>query len=94
VLRPGGTILALEISRPASCLLRLALRSYMQIVLPVLVRFRTNKPEITRLLHYYWATIDQCVSPGKILAELNAVGFRNVERRTLGPMLSDYFAQK
>ena len=94
VLVPGGRALVLEISRPASAVLRFCLKRYMEVLIPLLVSFRTNKWEVKNLLRYYWATIEHCVSPEKIVAELKDAGFRSVERRRFGPMLNDYFVQK
>jgi demethylmenaquinone methyltransferase / 2-methoxy-6-polyprenyl-1,4-benzoquinol methylase len=94
VLKPGGTILILEISRPRSRLLQSVLRLYMQQIVPFIARFRSNKPELLALLRYYWATIEECVPPEKIVFELSVAGFQRVERRQFGPVLYDYLAQK
>jgi demethylmenaquinone methyltransferase / 2-methoxy-6-polyprenyl-1,4-benzoquinol methylase len=94
VLKPGGRLLLLEISRPDSNLLRAAIKLYMASIVPLIARLRTNSAELRELLRYYWATIDQCVPPHKIVDALEAAGFTRAERRRCGPMLNDYFAQK
>jgi demethylmenaquinone methyltransferase/2-methoxy-6-polyprenyl-1,4-benzoquinol methylase len=94
VLKPGSALLILEISRPESAIIRAFLRAYMQTGVPLLARLRTRIPELRKLLEYYWATIDQCVPPAKIVEELAGAGFPTVERRKFGPMLNDYFARK
>ncbi len=94
VLKPGGRVLVLEISRPASSTVTAVLRAYMNTVLPVIARLRTSSAELRELLKYYWATIEECVPPDRIVEELRRAGFRTVERRRFGPMLNDYFAEK
>ncbi|MGZ8900320.1 MAG: class I SAM-dependent methyltransferase [Limisphaerales bacterium] len=94
VLKPGGRVLVLEISRPKSAAATALLRAYMNTALPVIARFRTNSKELRELLKYYWATIEECVPPDHIVKELGAAGFNKVERRRFGPMLNDYFAEK
>ena len=94
VLKPGGRVLVLEISRPKSAAATAILRTYMNTALPVIARLRTSSAELRELLKYYWATIEECVPPDRIVAELQGAGFRMVERRRFGPMLNDYFAEK
>ena len=94
VLRPGGRVLILEISRPQSKVITALLRAYMNTALPVIARLRTNSAELRELLKYYWATIEECVPPDRIVGELQRAGFSRVERRRFGPMLNDYFSEK
>lgn len=94
VLRPGGTVLLLEISRPSSAAGVALLRAFMNGVLPVIARIRARQPELPELMRYYWATIEQCVPPEQIVTALRAAGFAHVERRRSGPILNDYLARK
>ena len=94
VLKPGGRVLILEISRPQSKVITALLRAYMNTALPVIARLRTNSAELRELLKYYWATIEECVPPDRIVGELQRAGFSRVERRRFGPMLNDYFSEK
>lgn len=94
VLKPGGRVLVLEISRPKSSAATAILRAYMNNALPIIARFRTNSKELRELLKYYWATIEECVPPEQIVEALRGSGFNKVERRRFGPMLNDYFAEK
>ena len=94
VLKPGGRVLVLEISRPKSAVATAMLRGYMNTALPLIARLRTSSKEFRELLKYYWATIEECVPPEQIVSELRAAGFKQVERRRFGPMLNDYFAEK
>jgi demethylmenaquinone methyltransferase / 2-methoxy-6-polyprenyl-1,4-benzoquinol methylase len=94
VLKPGGRVLLLEITRPRSGLGRWLARIYLQRVLPLLVRITTGSGKPARLLRYYWDTIDECVPPATILDVLQASGFERVERRTCGGIMSEYLAAR
>jgi demethylmenaquinone methyltransferase / 2-methoxy-6-polyprenyl-1,4-benzoquinol methylase len=94
VLKPGGCLLMLEISRPPSAVIRWAIRVYFQQILPLIIRIRTPSPDARLLMTYYWDTIDQCVPPPMILAALRQAGFVDVEYRLVGGCLSEYVARK
>ena len=82
VLRPGGRVLVLEISRPRSRLGLVAARTYFRDVLPRLTRLVTGSRDAHEMMSYYWETIDACVPPDAIVAALHAAGFDAVQRRT------------
>jgi demethylmenaquinone methyltransferase / 2-methoxy-6-polyprenyl-1,4-benzoquinol methylase len=94
VLKPGGRVLILEISRPSSPTAFAIGRFYMDRFLPALTRFVTRNPDAGRLLQFYWATIAECVPPETIMESLSAAGLTEVGRKRTGSMLSDYFAVK
>jgi demethylmenaquinone methyltransferase / 2-methoxy-6-polyprenyl-1,4-benzoquinol methylase len=94
VLKPGGRLLMLEISRPPSAVIRWMIRVYFQQILPLIIRIRTPSPDARLLMTYYWDTIDQCVPPPMILAALRQTGFVDVEYRLVGGCLSEYVARK
>ena len=91
VLRPGGKVLLLEITRPQSGLSYQVTRFYMKTVLPTLARLRGEGAQT--LMKYFWDTIDACVPPETILEALREAGFENVERREMFRSLSEYEAQ-
>jgi demethylmenaquinone methyltransferase/2-methoxy-6-polyprenyl-1,4-benzoquinol methylase len=90
VLKPGGRVVILEVSRPDSPLARSLLRVYLWHVAPLLARLRTRNPHAAMLMRYYWDTIDECVPPGVILDVLQQSGFEDVERRLTAGLLSEY----
>lgn len=94
VLKPGGRILILEISRPAGKLSCAALRWYFKNIVPLIARLRSQTPDLPELMKYYWATIEECVPPAQILEALNQSGLVNVNRKSVAPMLNDYSAAK
>jgi demethylmenaquinone methyltransferase/2-methoxy-6-polyprenyl-1,4-benzoquinol methylase len=94
VLKPGGRLLLLEVSRPRSAVIRWAIRIYFQQVLPLIIRIGTGSPDARLLMKYYWDTIDECVPPATILAALRQTGFVEVHYRVVGGCLSEYAAVK
>src|SRR5688572_32972422 len=94
VLKPGGRVLLLEVSRPRSAVTRWVIRVYFQRVLPRLIRLATRNPDARLLMKYYWDTIDECVPPAMILAALRQSGFVEVHYRVVGGCLSEYVAVK
>src|SRR5437867_1356216 len=94
VLRDGGRVLILEITRPPSRLGFALMRLCWQRILPLVTRLGTRRGEPARLVEYYWATIAECVPPPSILGALSAAGFTGVQRMTTGAVLSDFVADK
>ena len=94
VLKPGGRILLLEVSRPDSRIMRWVIRTHFQRVLPLMTRLSTRSVPAELLMKYYWDTIDQCVSPATILDVLRRHGFVQVKRRVYCGFLSEYVAVK
>ena len=94
VLKPGGRVLILEITRPESRLGFAIGAFYMDRVLPAVTRLLTRNEDAGRLLKFYWATIAECVPPDTILAALSAAGLTEVRRLKTGSMLSDYSGSK
>jgi demethylmenaquinone methyltransferase / 2-methoxy-6-polyprenyl-1,4-benzoquinol methylase len=94
VLKPGGRLLILEISRPRFPLSLWAIRVYLQKILPAIVRIGTRNTYAELLTKYYWDTIATCVPPETILALLQQTGFAGVVRRVYGGLFSEYVGRK
>ena len=94
VLKPGGRLLLLEVSRPRSAVIRWAIRIYFQQILLPVIRIGIGSPDAWLLMKYYWDTIDECVPPAMILAALRQTGFVEVQHRVVGGCLSEYVAVK
>ncbi|PWU22326.1 MAG: hypothetical protein C5B48_10205 [Candidatus Rokuibacteriota bacterium] len=94
VLKPGGRLVILEISRPRSPVSLWAIRVYLQKVVPAITRIGTRSAYARLLTRYYWDTIAACVPPETILDVLRQAGFVGVERHVIGGVFSEYGAGK
>ncbi len=94
VLRPGGRLLILEISRPQSRLALALSRLYFRDILPGLSWLITGSKDARLMMSYYWETIDACVPPPAILEAMRQTGFENVQRNVELGIFSAYTAVK
>jgi demethylmenaquinone methyltransferase/2-methoxy-6-polyprenyl-1,4-benzoquinol methylase len=93
VLRPGGVILLLEISRPRSTALLTVSRFYIRTVMGAAFARATGNPDMRTLMRYWWDTTEQCVAPETILSALRDVGLVECHLRELfGGLVRDYRA--
>jgi len=94
VLQPGGTVLILEITRPAGRIGRALLKAYLRGVVPALTRLVAHSADMPVLMRYYWDTIEACVPPESVLGTLAHAGFGDVRRSVELGFLSEYRATK
>ena len=94
VLRPGGTLLMLEIVPPAHPWGRRLVRLYLKRFVPFVTVCITRSRDAHRLMSYYWDTLDQCVPPETILGALRDAGFSDVDIRLQYAMFGDYRATR
>jgi demethylmenaquinone methyltransferase / 2-methoxy-6-polyprenyl-1,4-benzoquinol methylase len=95
VLKPGGTLLILELTRPAPKSLAYGLtRFYLHTLVPLIARLGPGGAESRKLMEYFWDTIDQCVPPETILEALSSSGFASTRRDVSHHVLSEYVAVK
>jgi demethylmenaquinone methyltransferase / 2-methoxy-6-polyprenyl-1,4-benzoquinol methylase len=94
VLKPGGLICLLEISRPEGRVSRAVLKTYMRRVVPFLAGVLGANHESPELMRYYWDTIEACVAPSEILAAIRAAGFVDAYRHVEMGIFSEYCARK
>jgi demethylmenaquinone methyltransferase / 2-methoxy-6-polyprenyl-1,4-benzoquinol methylase len=92
VLRPGGRLLMLEITRPEARAGRALLALYMRGIVPLVSRALARRRETERLFRYYWDTIDACVPPATVLHALAACGFSGTHRKVQLGIFSEYRA--
>ena len=91
VLKPGGKVLVLEITRPASSAGAAVLRAYMRGVVPLIARAVGRNQDTPELWRYFWDTIDACVPPQRVLDTLLDAGFGGVRRQVELGLFSEYF---
>jgi len=94
VLRPGGRLLVLEISKPAGRFGTAALKAYMRTVVPVIARVVARQSATPELWRFYWDTIEACIPPATVMEALRAAGFDDVKRHVELGVFSEYTAVK
>jgi demethylmenaquinone methyltransferase/2-methoxy-6-polyprenyl-1,4-benzoquinol methylase len=94
VLKPGGRLCLLEITRPQGRVSHALLKIYMRGWVPMVSRLIARRAGTPELMRYYWDTIEACAPPGAIVSALAAAGFRDVERHLELGIFSEYHAHK
>jgi demethylmenaquinone methyltransferase/2-methoxy-6-polyprenyl-1,4-benzoquinol methylase len=94
VLRPGGTLMLLEITRPDGRVRHRLAEWYLGCVVPLLCRFFMPRTRSATLMRYFWNTIEHCVPPFVILDQLSANGFVEVGCETSFGLFCTYSARK
>ena len=94
VLRPGGMLCLLEITRPQGRIPLALVRFYMKAVVPYLSRFTAGAPQQRLLWEYYWDTINACVPPATLRDAMEAAGFADVKRHVELRIFSEYTGRK
>jgi demethylmenaquinone methyltransferase / 2-methoxy-6-polyprenyl-1,4-benzoquinol methylase len=92
VLRPGGRVLMLEISKPDGRIGTALLKAYMRGVVPLLAAIVSERASTPMLWRYYWDTIEACASPEAVLRTLSGVGLRDAGRALTLGVFSEYSA--
>jgi demethylmenaquinone methyltransferase/2-methoxy-6-polyprenyl-1,4-benzoquinol methylase len=95
VLKPGGIVLLLEISRPRSALVFYLSRFYIKRVLGAAFTAGTGNQDMKTLMAYWWETTEQCVPPETIVDTLKEAEFQDCTvREWFSGLLRDYRAVK
>jgi demethylmenaquinone methyltransferase / 2-methoxy-6-polyprenyl-1,4-benzoquinol methylase len=94
VLKPGGSVLMLEITTPASWPMYYPVKCYFQFIIPTLALFVRRSQTARIMMSYFWDTIAACVPPHAIMEALQRVGFAQIKRHVVLGIFSEYMAQK
>jgi demethylmenaquinone methyltransferase/2-methoxy-6-polyprenyl-1,4-benzoquinol methylase len=94
VLKPGGRICLMEITRPKGRVARAMLKAYMRGIVPFVAGILGENPDSPKLMRYYWDTIDACASPDEILETIREAGFVEQYRYVELGIFSEYRARK
>lgn len=94
VVKPGGKVCVLEITRPKGAFARGVLKTYMRGIIPFLARFAGRQRDTAHLFKYFWDTIEACVPPESVMAALRQAGFTEVERVVEVGIFSEYTGRK
>jgi len=92
VLRPGGRLLVLEITPPASAIGRALARAYFGGIVPSIARL--GSADAARMMRFYWDTIVNCVPPDAVLASLRRCGFDAVQHTIVHGIFTEYTAAR
>jgi demethylmenaquinone methyltransferase/2-methoxy-6-polyprenyl-1,4-benzoquinol methylase len=94
VLKPGGKVLILEVTKPTGRLAAFIFGLYFGRIYPALTRLFTRSRDARDMMRYYWETMDTCVPPDTVLAALRTAGLSGVKRNTVMSLFSEYTATK
>jgi demethylmenaquinone methyltransferase/2-methoxy-6-polyprenyl-1,4-benzoquinol methylase len=94
VLRPGGKLLMLEITRPRGRVAQMALKGYMRAVVPVAARLVTRRADTATLWRYYWDTIEACIPAEEVLDAMRRAGFAEVGAHAELGIFTEYTARR
>jgi demethylmenaquinone methyltransferase/2-methoxy-6-polyprenyl-1,4-benzoquinol methylase len=94
VLKPGGKLLILEITKPTGRFAGFCFRLYFGRIYPFLAGLFTRSREARDMMRYYWETMDACVRPASVLDALRSVGLTEVQHKTVLGVFSEYTAVK
>ena len=94
VLKPGGRLCLLEMTRPQSTLGTWLLKTYMRGVIPLLTRIVSKQKASVTIWRYFWDSIEACVPPERVMATLRSAGLTQVNRHVEIGIFSEYQAVK
>jgi demethylmenaquinone methyltransferase/2-methoxy-6-polyprenyl-1,4-benzoquinol methylase len=94
ILRPGGTILLIEISAPRRRLNRIIAAAYIGGLLPLLSLLMTRDRRARALMRYHWDTIASYMPPDVILRVMTKSGFQNVACTNYADLFQHYIGRK
>ncbi len=94
VLKPGGRLLVLEISKPEGKVATQLLKAYMRGMVPLMARLVARESSTPMLWRYYWDTIEACAAPRAVMRTLSGVGLSEVKRDVALGIFSEYSARR
>ena len=90
VLKPGGTVCVLEITRPQGRFKSLLLKMYMRGVIPALSWVVARSRDTPTFMRYYWDTSKPACRLNACLQALAHAGFASVKRHVEVGIFSEY----
>lgn len=94
VLKPGGRLCILEMTKPQSAFATWVLKTYMHGVIPLLTRVVSRQKNSKTIWRYFWDSIEACVPPEQVMVTLRSVGLTQVHRHLEIGVFSEYQAIK
>ena len=90
VLKPGGKVLILEVTKPARGFKAWWFRVYFGTIYPFFAGLFTRSRDAREMMRYYWETMDACVPPETVVAAMSAAGLINARRHVQLTIFSEY----
>ncbi len=90
VLKPGGKVLILDVTKPENAFGVAVWKFYFRDLMPKLTKLFTGSTDAAYLMSYYWDTMEQMVPPEEVLATLTSAGFKDVKRTLNLGCFSEY----
>ncbi|MDH5325375.1 MAG: class I SAM-dependent methyltransferase [Gammaproteobacteria bacterium] len=94
VLKPGGTVLVMELTRHKSAFVNRFLKFYMRRIVPKIARIGSGTKDAETLMTYFWDTIENCVPPDDIMKAMANSGFLDNRRYCDMGIFSEYVGVK
>ncbi len=94
VLKPGGRLCILEMTKPQSSFGTWLLKIYMRGVIPLLSRIVSKQKASKTMWRYFWDSIEACVPPERVMETLRSAGLTQVNRHLEIGVFSEYRATK
>lgn len=94
VLKPGGRLCMLEITKPQGVISTALAKIYFRNIVPTLAKLAAKSNDTALLWQYYWDTIEACAAPSDVMRTLENAGFAQVDRYVELGLFSEYRADK
>jgi demethylmenaquinone methyltransferase/2-methoxy-6-polyprenyl-1,4-benzoquinol methylase len=94
VLKPGGKVLVLDVTKPENAFGIAMWKFYFRDVMPRVTRLFTRSKDASYLMSYYWDTMEQMIPPAEVIASMEGAGFKNVSRTLMLGCFSEYEGNK
>lgn len=94
VLKPGGRLCIMEMTKPQSVFGTWLLKTYMSGVIPLLTRIVSRQKASKIIWRYFWDSIEACVAPERVMVTLRSAGLTQVKRNLEIGIFSEYQAIK
>lgn len=94
VLKPGGTVLIMELTQPKSAFFKKIVKFYLRKIVPTIARLGSGTKDAETLMTYFWDTIENCVPPATIQSVMEQCSFKEVNRHIELGIFSEYTGRK